>query len=355
MPKVHLKQNDMTHGVINEALQSRTDLAIYTKSMSELTNMVVLPEGGIRTRFGTESVDWGATPEELDGAANTEAIFSWDTQGDTIYFYQLDGLPNLELRAFLFSSDVAPEELTVTGLPAEPAEIYDWTPVGNELWMATSNGIYIAGYTTGTPTINIRKYITSGGVVPVASPQFDLLTSFFDGYSQLYFTCTDVTDTIITIDIWSDAAHTIAATYADFGTNVDQYLFIGGMFYSFGLAASDGSDVGLGRGVIANINVAVGTFNLLVIVQAAFAPTSSTDPSRDWDGTAVVITSPVGMNTDGLGNVNANGVFHNISFFEDRLWFGNLLRTDPVTQEKIDPPYLPRTVFFFTNWISLFF
>ena len=54
MPKVKVTNHDFTHGKINRSLFARDDLTIYNKSAQTLENMLVMPGGSARTRFGTE-------------------------------------------------------------------------------------------------------------------------------------------------------------------------------------------------------------------------------------------------------------------------------------------------------------
>jgi len=47
-------QNDFSHGEIDPKMKSHIDMALYQKSAQQLRNVVVLPQGGARRRFGTE-------------------------------------------------------------------------------------------------------------------------------------------------------------------------------------------------------------------------------------------------------------------------------------------------------------
>lgn len=50
-------QNDFTHGELDPRLYSRTDIELYHKTGKRLRNVVILPQGGARRRFGTVFVD----------------------------------------------------------------------------------------------------------------------------------------------------------------------------------------------------------------------------------------------------------------------------------------------------------
>ncbi|KKN70256.1 hypothetical protein LCGC14_0432810 [marine sediment metagenome] len=53
---VLVNQNDFTHGELGPRMLARTDLAIYMKGAQKLRNMVVIPQGGAKRRFGTKYI-----------------------------------------------------------------------------------------------------------------------------------------------------------------------------------------------------------------------------------------------------------------------------------------------------------
>lgn len=52
MPVIDHVVNDFTHGELDPKMLSRPDLEIYNKSAISLQNMLVLPQGGVKKRFG---------------------------------------------------------------------------------------------------------------------------------------------------------------------------------------------------------------------------------------------------------------------------------------------------------------
>jgi len=60
-------QNDFTHGELDPRLYSRTDIELYHKTGKRLRNVVVLPQGGARRRFGTV---YAATSDAISGQYN---------------------------------------------------------------------------------------------------------------------------------------------------------------------------------------------------------------------------------------------------------------------------------------------
>lgn len=49
-------QNDFSHGELDRKMFARADLAVYNKSAQRLRNVVVIPQGGARRRFGSKFV-----------------------------------------------------------------------------------------------------------------------------------------------------------------------------------------------------------------------------------------------------------------------------------------------------------
>ena len=339
MAKIHVKQNDLSRGVINKALEARTDLEAYSKSVQTLDNMVVMREGGVRSRFGTKAVRFENDNLPTITALDEQDIFVWDYDGHSYYFTQtLTGPGTYDLSCYKLAESGGAVEITITLLTGNPiGKIYDNVAINNTLYITTSSLGYCTITPTGTPTVT---GFSIDYFEPRIAPQFDVLSSFYDGYSSLTFTCSDVTSApgeLIEVYVWTDSSATTPATYADFGAGVDADTIVGGMFYSFGLTESGGIGSGLGRGTIRGIVTGPtppNAFGLVVRVITEFAPTSSSDTSRTWDGSTVVLTSPVGGEA-------STGIFRSVAVFESRLTFGNLTKNGVGTGE-----YLPRHVFF---------
>lgn len=63
-------QNDFTHGELDRRLFARSDIEVYSKAAQELTNVVIIPQGGARRRFGSlyiQSIDETAGRYEIRG------------------------------------------------------------------------------------------------------------------------------------------------------------------------------------------------------------------------------------------------------------------------------------------------
>lgn len=50
-------QHSFSRGVISPELQNRTDLEFYAKSLSKAKNVIIMPEGSLRNRWGTSFID----------------------------------------------------------------------------------------------------------------------------------------------------------------------------------------------------------------------------------------------------------------------------------------------------------
>ena len=80
MAKSNFVQNSFVSGELSEELKSRTDLDQYYKGMEIATNVVTVPQGGIKRRMGSELVDVPVGPVDRD----TSGAFSDpDTNGIT--------------------------------------------------------------------------------------------------------------------------------------------------------------------------------------------------------------------------------------------------------------------------------
>ena len=72
-----VNQTNFTHGEIDPRMISRSDLVIYRKSAQLLRNIVVIPTGGAKRRFGTKYLsNLGNLNDEIMFA---EFIFDEDT------------------------------------------------------------------------------------------------------------------------------------------------------------------------------------------------------------------------------------------------------------------------------------
>ena len=156
MAKIHLKQNDMTHGVINKALQARTDLSVYSKSVQELDEMIVMREGGVRTRFGTKAVKFDNDTLPEIPALDPTKVFVWDYDGHSYYFaQQVDSqLGPLPLTCYQLAAEGGAVEILITvNTGTSIGEVYDYTPINNTLYITTSLLGYCTISPTGTPTV----------------------------------------------------------------------------------------------------------------------------------------------------------------------------------------------------------
>lgn len=100
-----LTQSDFTHGELDRRLFSRFDLAVYNKSAQQLRNVVVIPQGGARRRFGSVFVK--AITQNTDRYMLTE--FQFNAAISYLFLLEPGSLT-------IFLNDVQVEQITI-GIP----------------------------------------------------------------------------------------------------------------------------------------------------------------------------------------------------------------------------------------------
>lgn len=277
-------QNDFTHGELDRRLFARADLGVYNKAAQQLRNVVIIPQGGARRRFGTLYVN------EINESAGRYAIRGFEYAVDIHYLFLLE--PE-KLTIFRDDQQVFS---TVTPMP--------WT--GKQL---INNAIEF------TQTTNLM-IITNQDFAPVqisrgdADDQWSILSVTFKNpptsplkgvdYSAFNFSLGDVTigqDRILNCD------------NPIFGPE-----FVGGIFRAVGPPTSA---VRIG---VARITEFTDTQNVKVDIISTFDDSLKTSPGPGIKGSNVDLEIPSLTITFGWPRA--------ATFYEGRLWFGGT-RSEP--------------------------
>lgn len=103
-------QNDFSHGELDRRMFSREDLAVYNKAAQKLRNVVVIPQGGARRRFGSifiktivQNTDrYMMTEFQFDGV--TKYLFLLEPAKLTIFFK--DPITGITSQVFTQTTDI---------------------------------------------------------------------------------------------------------------------------------------------------------------------------------------------------------------------------------------------------------
>ena len=116
--QVLVTNHDFTHGRVNRNLFARTDLEIYNSCAQTINNMVVLPGGSARSRFGTQKAEKIKT--ELTGLTVFHTFPFSNKYGDFLIILSNDNLTT-ELDVYRISGATT-RSLSLTAMVLVPAE-----------------------------------------------------------------------------------------------------------------------------------------------------------------------------------------------------------------------------------------
>ena len=143
---VFINQNDFSHGELDPRLITRTDLDFYNRGALKLRNVVVIPQGGAKRRFGTQFIDTiNANSNEymlfhfifsetvkylLLFTPLNLAIYRDDVKvKDIVTPYTASMLSGLELKM-----DQSPNLLVIVHPDVKPHELLQIEPFGDADW-----------------------------------------------------------------------------------------------------------------------------------------------------------------------------------------------------------------------------
>lgn len=174
--------SSFTAGEISPRLEGRTDLEKYSQGLSDLTNMVVMPHGGVTRRPGTEFLG------QCAASASEVRLIPFQFKTSDTYILEFS---NLKMRVYRNGQQV----LSSTSLPitaaAQDGNRFKITSSSSPLTAFGSGGqeIFISGV-GGMTELNNRNYTVGGSPQPT-STQFvleDLFGSVINGSNFTSYT-----------------------------------------------------------------------------------------------------------------------------------------------------------------------
>lgn len=275
-------QNDFTHGEVSRSMVGRSDIELYKKTAKKLRNMLVIPTGGAKRRFGTSIVGKIIAREDI---------------------YQIAQFLYTEDEAYLlvisFSGiQIYLNDVLVAAIPRAPVTGTPW--VENEIQQvrfAQTTNLMIFVHPNHAPRQLSRGANSSTWNFGVVQFSFVPAFVFSNNYDFQSFTLSN--------NAVGNATLTVTA-----GTFSFTDAFVGGIFIAPGLTLSE--PIGFARIISRNSSTQVD-----VQITAAFRGNGSTTFSgRDC---TVAERAWSDLLSDGSGN---RGWPQTVAFHQGRLWFG---------------------------------
>ena len=275
-----VSNHDFTHGELDKTLFARSDLTFYNKSAQKLQNVVVLPGGAARCRFGTAN-----TGTALPASSSEYQMFPWRT-GLYDYLIIVGDVAAAGIKVIELASGTA----TDFANPFHPADVQSRlirsAQQQNEMILVSGSALpYQLTSNPGTGAVTGANYTFKN------PPNYDYLNN----YDLNTFTLSVIT---VTPPSTADAACptlTVSGP-AGFAFTAD---FVGGTFEALGAATS--TQIGSGQ-IVAFVSATV------VRVRIATAYGSAANIGKQ-----VVVTESAYNATQGYPVA--------ATFYEDRLCF----------------------------------
>jgi hypothetical protein len=307
MPDIRAEQSNFSYGQIDPRLQARTDYEGYYKGAKNLTNCIIIPQGGIQRRFGTDYFYTVTTTDKrfieittlttsdgaiylLDFEATEITIFLQDTLADAVAQVVATPYVSADIQGLRFTQ--VNDRLIITHPYYPPAQLIrsPTAPIAITAFSAVNNTITINSGATYTAGSVLPVQFTTAGALPTTLPQIAINRTYF-----AYF----VTATTIQIYTTADQAGSQLNPYiisnAGAASNV---VFINTWTYS----------------VIAFINVPAYDFGLLNYSAITFTPSAVS-------GAAITITASAPIFTAAMvgGIFSGNGGVLRITAFTNNM------------------------------------
>jgi hypothetical protein len=276
----YINQTDFSHGEIAPTLRARHDLTVYRKAADKLRNVVVIPQGGARRRFGTHFI------------SNLTDLHSVVTDKFMLIPFEYGEDENYLLVMTEGNMDIYFEDQFLTTVITP----YTQEEVGKlELKYASFHQTLVIVHENHAPMellkLTVSPFWSFSKINFKQLPTYDFLSN----YDEWDFSLDDVT---------IGKPRTLTVTTANFLD--DRY--VGGLF--IGLGISPGISPGIAR-----ITAKVDATHLTVTILSEFDPVFATAPGLK--GKNVQLTEPVWGNVDGN-----HGYPRTVTFFENRMFFG---------------------------------
>ncbi len=274
----YLIQSDFSHGELDRRLFSRADLQIYNKSAQKLRNVVVIPQGGARRRFGSLFI------ETITQNTGRYMLTEFQFDAETNYLFLLE--PGL-LR--IFFNDIQVASISI-GIPWTSSDLIDQSI----RFTQTTNLMVVTG--NFAPITILRTSAHSGWQIANIVFRNKPTIPFVDApYSSITFKLDDVK---------ISKGRTLTATSAIFTSE-----FVDGLFRAVGPPESF-AQIGVAR--ITQFNTST---EVIVEITSTFADALKVSEGG-VTGNNVDLEIPVFTTIRGWPK--------SVTFYEGRLWFGGI-------------------------------
>lgn len=269
-------QNDFTHGELSRKLFARVDLSIYRKGAQKLRNVVIIPQGGAKRRFGTKQIF------QLELVEDTYQLASFEADDENAYLlWLIDGSLEIFFDDVLVTS-VAPVPWTAAQLVARQVK---FAQTHDRMVFVNPDFTPFQLTRTAHPATWAFAAITFRNL-----PTFDFQDTNYDAF----------TFTLLAVTIGSST--TLTSSTAIFTDD-----FIGGTFTAVGPLTA--TEVGIAK---------------ITAVGSAIPITTATVTILSTFNTVLIGTGVLGSQTlltEPAFSV-ARGFPRSVTFYEGRMWFG---------------------------------
>ena len=226
MAEIRYNQPDFTAGELSPKVFARDDYTGYYKGAKSLENLVVIPQGGVMRRFGTEYLaELSATNPDyvqmntLTYNDSAEYVLVWEAASVKIY---LEGTLNATVVTPYAAEDIAEisfcqaaNKIIVSNQNFNPRELARTANAANN----------VTGYSGVTDTLTITNTLTIGTIYPAKFTAAAMPTTAPQIYADRTYFIKPVTTTTVQIFSTSEDAYndTNAYTISSAGTTAILY------------------------------------------------------------------------------------------------------------------------------------
>jgi len=296
-----IKQNDFTHGEVDETFINRTDLELYDKALKQANNVVVRPEGPIQRRPGTRltlSIDTGEGNIIFRGSTILELLPSTSTSDGLRYLLVV--LENVAVIGILNIYHIKDNgntfDLVQTINPPLYTNNITFINSSDESIIIDPKGVFALHVIT--PAGTIEQLLVDPLLIGWTNSNFVFKNLPAFDFGEIDYDST--TFTLNTTEVGEP--RTLTSTAAIFTPD-----FVGGQFFSFGDLNNVSSQIG-----VAQITAFTDANNVTVTIISEF------DPSLGVGGVTgrnCFLGEPVFSITRGFPISGA--------FYENRLWLAD--------------------------------
>lgn len=281
-------QNDFTHGELSPRMVARSDITLYKKGAERLRNVLVIPEGGARRRFGTVFIDDLKDRTSADLSDNAFAMIPFAYSEQVNYLLVL-----VDDEILIYEDDAYVTKITSTGITTEMLSTIGW---------AQNTNLMVFTY----PTIHPKQLVRGPN-----SSTWTLSEVEFINYPGYDFNAAAYKDSTFDIDNVTIGEGRILTQAT--GTFVFTEAFVGGYFIAAGPTISNP----LGYAQITAINT---PDEAVITILLAFDTSLQTGTGVATGNNCVVAEKAFSdLESDMSGD---RGWPISVTFYQNRLFFG---------------------------------